>query len=495
MSKSVYLYSETLSAEALRTLAERYHTAYGLPAEVRLSSPQVTPPADWATLLDHEDPTVLRYWSAQTRQLGTMLAEAFPPLADSAVQDSVLTVLGKSWDDDAAGSVVYRRELPDHGLAIIFQGLAVDSSGRLRCEGAAMPLPPLDAVAPMDEGPEQSEAANHVKESIWIILKYIGAGLSAAEPPILGTIFSVLLDFIQEFSKTSSNKMAELLGDIKKLLQEDRIQIEMDTANAVVLTWAQYEGAHFQEADLKILNQDHADPTAPGYKAAAERVSEFVRKINADLNGTPRLFDAVNLMRGATDPNPETLDFPTDAMLKFSYFMLYAGFILALGKQAWLASKALNGNDAEVTKSLQKEVAFLSTDYITYVNQLSSAIRAQLSTRTGRWVIQNEMKINGNTFYSIHDNARERGSRYYPPKEWGYTGDTVWHYCGDAQAATAWQQANEALANLVKTYQNYMYRRIVKTASDGRTLQQEFDARISTFQENDKKYQKLAAIL
>jgi len=40
-----------------------------------------------------------------------------------------------------------------------------------------------------------------------------------------------------------------------------------------------------------------------------------------------------------------------------------------------------------------------------------------------------------------------------------------------------------------------MYRRIVKTASDGRTLQQEFDARISTFQENDKKYQKLAAIL
>jgi hypothetical protein len=38
-----------------------------------------------------------------------------------------------------------------------------------------------------------------------------------------------------------------------------------------------------------------------------------------------------------------------------------------------------------------------------------------------------------------------------------------------------------------------MYGRIVKVASDGRTLQQEFNARVAAFQDNDKKYQNLAA--
>jgi len=57
----------------------------------------------------------------------------------------------------------------------------------------------------------------------------------------------------------------------------------------------------------------------------------------------------------------------------------------------------------------------------------------------------------------------------------------------------AWDQASAAQAGLNKAYGDYIYGRIVKTASDGRTLQQEFDARIATVRENNEKYQKLAA--
>ena len=130
MSKHVYLYSETLSAEDLAAMAERYHAAYGLPTALRTSAPDVTSPVDWAGLLDHQDEAVLRYWSAQTKRLSTMLAEAYPPLEEGVVRESVLTLLAASWDDDGAGTVVYRRELPDHGLAIVFPGLAVDSGSR-----------------------------------------------------------------------------------------------------------------------------------------------------------------------------------------------------------------------------------------------------------------------------------------------------------------------------------------------------------------------------
>jgi hypothetical protein len=264
----------------------------------------------------------------------------------------------------------------------------------------------------------------------------------------------------------------------------------MDEANAVIETWGQYEGAHFQQADLTTLDQSAS--SSPEYKAAAQRVGDFITKINADLNGTPRLFDAVNLMRGDTGEN-SNLDFPDDAMLKFSYFMFYAGFILALGKQAWMSSKQLNGNNADVTQSLQKEVAYLSTNYTAYVSQLSSSINAQVNTRIGRWSVVDEQPIDQDTFIFIWDNTTNRGAQYYPPSEWGYTGETSFSFCGTSQYNQAIKDCNAALATLITCYQNYMYGRIVKAASDGRTLQQEFNARVSTFQDNDKKYQNLAA--
>src|ERR671918_1671368 len=129
MSRHVCIYSETLSAEDLDSLAERYHAAYGLPAAVRMSAPNLTAPGDWAGLLDAANPAVLRYWSAQTRKLSTMLAEAYPSLEEREVRDSILSVLAASWNDNAAGTVVYARELPDYGLAIVFSGFAVDSLG------------------------------------------------------------------------------------------------------------------------------------------------------------------------------------------------------------------------------------------------------------------------------------------------------------------------------------------------------------------------------
>lgn len=492
MSRQICVYSEKLSAEDLNALAKQYQTVFGLPAAVRTSGPQLTAQADWTGLLNSPDEAVLRYWAAQTKRLSAMLAEAYPPLAGTVLQDDALTVLASSWDDDSVGTVVYNREFADYGLAIVFEGMGVDPDGRLRVNGAALPLPPRSTfLSAPDTSAEQDNSASDVQQAMWIILKYIGEGLAASEPPIIGTIFSVLLELLGLFSQTSGDQMTQLLNDIKKLLQEDRIQIEMDEANAVVLTWSQYEGAHFKQSDLTTLEQ--GDPSSQAYKDAQQSVAAFVTKINDDLNGTPRLFDAVNLMRGDTGENPDTLDFPDDAMLKFSYFMFYAGFILALGKQAWLASKALNGDNSAVTQSLQKEVAYLSSNYTTYVNQLSASINSQISTRIGRWSVQDENPIDGHTFIFIYDNTTSRGSRYYPPAEWGYTGDTVFSYCGTSQYNNAIADCNAALANLITCYKNYMYGKIVKAASDGRTLEQEFDNRVSAFQDNNNKFQYLAA--
>lgn len=495
MSRKVCIYSEKLSAAELQTLAEHYQTSFGVPVSVPVSSPDLTAQADWAGILASPTETVLRYWAAQTKQLSAMLAETYPPENGASVQKEALSVLAEPWNDEAAGTVVYDREFADYGLAIVFQGMSVDPHGQLRINGVSLPLPPRSISSAVVTAAEMTDAAgssaSDVQQAMWTILKYIGQGLEASEPPIVGTIFSVLLDLLGIFSQTASDQMmTQLLDDIKLLLQQDRIQIEMDDANAVILTWAQYEDSHFKEADLTTLSQ--GDPSSQDYKKAQQRVADFVNKINNDFDGTPRLFDAVNLMRGDGGQNPASLDFPDDAMLKFSYFMFYAGFVLALGKQAWLASKALNGDNSEVTQNLNNQVAYKSSDYTEYVNQLSSSINAQVSTRIGRWSVQDEMPIDAHTFIFIYDNTTDRGARYYPPAEWGFKGETVFSYCGSAQRDQAVANCNAALSDLITCYQNYMYGSIVKAASDGRTLEQEFNARVAAFQANDQKFQYLA---
>ena len=492
MSKYVYLYSQTLSAEDLAVLADRYHADFDLPTAVQTTAPELTSPSNWPSLLDIESPVVVRYWMSQTAQLSAMLSEAFPPLNGDAVQDSVLSLLATAWGDDAQGTVVFNRTFTDHGLAIVFQGMSVDSTGKLRVNGAALPLPPHGVFEPALAAADGDGGANQVQQGIWTILKYIADGLSD-DTPIIGGFMKLLLDLLGAFTQTATDQMQQLLDDIKKLLQQDRIQIEMDLANATILTWSQYEGSHFQQADLDVLTQPNPDKSSKAYQDAFARISAFVTKINDDLNGTPRLFDAVNLMSGDTGTNPDTFDFPTDSMLKFSYYMFYAGFILAIGKQAWLSSLELNGANSQITTSLQREVTFLSSTYTNYVNQLSASINAQVNTRMGRWSCVDEQPIDSHTFVFIWDNTTNRGVRYYPPSDWGYTGDTVFSYCGNSQYSQALANCNAALAALKTCYQNYMYRRIVKAASEGRTLQQEFNARVSTFQENDKKYQNLAA--
>jgi hypothetical protein len=493
MSKSIYLYASGLADSALDDLVQRYGAAYGLPATDCATAPVLIAPQDWPSLVEGQgSDTLVRYWSVQTRRLGEMLTEAFPPAEASTPTAAVLSVLAEPWQGLPARSVVWQRTWADHGVVLAFAGMTIDARGRLMIGDAALPLPPygaFEAPAPvLTDG-----SGSQVQQAMWVILQYIGKGLSAGEPPIIGTIFSVLLDLLKIFTSTASSQMDQLLADIKKLLQEDRIQIEMDDANAMIQTWADYEGSHFQESDLDLLNQANPDKSSQAYKDAAARIGDFVTKIDADLNGTPRLFDAVNLMRGDPQPNPESYDFPTDAMLKFSYFMFYSGFILALGKQAWLASRALNGVDAPVTQSLAHQVSYYSKTYTDYVTTLATAVRQQVNTRVSRWFISDEAQLDAHTFWIIQDRTQDRLARYYPPKEWGYTGDTVFSYCGNAQYQTAHDQCAAALQALIKCYQDYLYGRIVKSASDGRTMQQEFDARVAAFQDNDAKYQNLAA--
>jgi hypothetical protein len=351
MSKSLYLHAPGLAPAARAALAQRYQAAYQLDVTPTDTTPSLIQSQDWPSLLEGPaNESLLRYWSTQTRQLGAMLAEAFPPLDAAGPGETVLTLLAQPWQDQPARTVVWQRTAPDHTLVLVFGDMSVDTRGRLMIAGAALPMPPYGAFT--QPTPVLTDTRSEVQQAMWVILQYIGKGLSAGEPPIIGTIFSVLLDLLKIFTSTASSQMTQLLADIKKLLQEDRIQIEMDLANASIQTWADYEGSHFQEADLDLLNQANPDKSSPASQAAHDRIAAFVTKVDTDFNGTPRLFDAVNLMRGAAQPNPDSYDYPTDAMLKFSYFMFYAGFVLALGKQAWLASIALNGKQAAVTQSL-----------------------------------------------------------------------------------------------------------------------------------------------
>ena len=187
----------------------------------------------------------------------------------------------------------------------------------------------------------------------------------------------------------------------------------LDEANAVVLTWAQYEGSHFQESEMTILNQ--GTPTSsPAYKAAHERVSAFVTKINGDLNGTPRLFDAVNLMRGSTGENPDTLGFSRRRDAESLLLHVLRRIYFALGKQAWLASKALNGNDADVTQSLQKIVTYWSSNFTDYVNHVSLD---QCPSKYPHWALERPGRKPDRRAY-LYFRLRQypdRGARYYPP--------------------------------------------------------------------------------
>lgn len=495
MSREVIIYSRTLDTKAQTALAQQYGATYGLNSAVSGAVPPLVRQSDWQDLVKDSGETaetVVRYWHAQTRTLSKMLNEAYPVPDGAQASKHTLSVLSNAWENIPGRTVVFERHMADHVMAIVFPGMVLDTKGGLNVEGAPMPMPPHSVVAAPLAVLAEGTDGSAVQQAIWTIMKYIGEGLSEIDPPFVGTIFSVLLDFLEAFSETSAQQMQQLLSDIKEMLQEDRIQIEMDTANSTILTWSEYEGSHFQQADLELLNHPNPNKSSQAYKDAESRISDFVTKINGDFNGTPRLFDAVNLMRGDTSQNASSLDFPTDAMLKFSYFMFYASFVLALGKQAWMASKALNGDDAAVTQSLKHQVAYLSKDYTAYVTELAASINAQVSTRIGRWIVSDENLIDAHTFIIIQDVTWDRTSRYYPPKEWNFQGSTVFSYCGNSQRRSALQAGNAAKGELILCYQNYMFGRIVKVASDGRSLEQEFAARVAAFQENDRKYQNLA---
>jgi hypothetical protein len=191
-------------------------------------------------------------------------------------------------------------------------------------------------------------------------------------------------------------------------------------------------------------------------------------------------------MRGDVGQNSNA-DFPSDAMLKLSYFMFHSAFVLALGKQAWLSSKALNPAGSAVTSGLSLQVSKLSQDYTAYIDQLYSSINAQVSQRMERWHIVDD-RID--CVIDIQDNDDDTFD--HAPAEWQYPGALSFNYCGSSQHNTATQQANDSLNSLKATYVNYIYGRVVKTASDGRSLQAELDARVVTYRENNARFQNLA---
>jgi len=500
MNRQVRIHSSELGEDQLKYLAKKYQEEFELPVTIVMNEPDILAASRWADLAQVDDmEKLLRYWSIQSKILSKMLAETYPLVNDNKETNELLSVLALPWDDDPKGTVIYYRTTTKYSISIVLRDFSISRIGQLEIKGAPTPLPPRHVIEP--ERPKtlaESGGGEDVQKAIWNILDYIGAGLAEAGSPILGAVFSVLMDLLKAFSSTADDQMTELLSQIKMLLQDDRIQLEMDSANAVILTWSEYEGSHFKESDLEILNADNPDTSSQSYIDAKNRISSFVTKINNDLNGTPRILDAVNLMRGDPDKNAETYDFPTDGMLKLSYFMFYSGFVLALGKQAWLASRALNGVSDSTTESLQNQVAFLSQNYTEYVEAIYPSINQQVSERAARWDVEDTQPLDGHTFFIIHDTIHDaqdplnRLNRYSPPSEWGYTGSTWFSYCGNSQRATANQQADAALVNLKQTYIDYFYGRIVKSASDGRSMQQELDARVAAYKSNNAKYQNLA---
>ena len=467
----------------------------GLTPDIPVSAIQALPPLQELAQIAANFPaaqqdTLLRYWQTQTAQFAPAVTEQFSKFFQDSVKSTTFSALQGAWNNFPALTVCCTLQSDTQGLLIVFDHLSIDSDGQIKTAGrpasvaGMQPIPqPATAVAITDD------TADNLQTSTFSILNYIGAGLAATGFPIIGTIFQALFSIIASWLNPSSNIVSEILTQIQQMLEKNNITIETDFANAAVDTYVNWENMYFQQADFTLLSDPNADKTTQAYADAMSRATNFITQVHDDFMGTPRLFDAVNLMMGDTGVNTADLDTPTEAMFKFEAFLFFSGFVLFFGKQGWLYSQQINGTNSQTTRDLANAVGKYSTLYTNYVQQMSASIQQQISQRLGNIYTENNT---GGAFWSINDNYNgpHEKSSTEPYKMFGYNGAYTFNYCGSSEEKKAEDSANKSVTEIGNDFTNYIYNQINPSA----TAQADLTQKIQDFISNDAKLQNLATM-
>jgi hypothetical protein len=424
--------------------------------------------------------TLIRYWQTQDKNFTEEIAALYSKVFSDEIQEVGFFVLSGVWNNFQPNTVCFKMQSNTLGLFIVFDQLTINNEGQILTDGKVADLdaqPSAVSTMPLKEG--LGDTSNNLANSTLSILNYIGAGLAADGFPIVGTVLQALFSLLSEWLSPESD-VSEVIDEIEQLLEQNKIQTEIDFAKATIETWQGWEGLYFNQSDFELLSNSNADKTSQAYKDALSNATKFITNAHTDFTTTSRLFDAVNLMKGDTGINSSSnLDQPTDAMYKFPPFLLFSSYVLAFGKQAWIYSFQVNGKDDPNTRDLAHAVVTYSSQYTDYVNQISAAIQQQVSQRTGYISVTDNT---GQAVWMLVDNYDDA------PFDWkkaGYNGPGNFNYCGNSQAQKAQQDAYNAQNQLISDLTNYIYTQINAAGMN------DLLTKIQTFKDNNNKLQNL----
>lgn len=467
----------------------------GLSSDIPVSAIQALPPLQNLAQMAADFPpaqqdTLLRYWQNQVNYFTPLVNAQFGRFFQDAVTATNFGILQSAWNSFPAKTVCITIQSATLGLLIVYPHLSIDADGQITSGGRPTYVEGMQAMAqPATAVAISDDTVDNLQTSTFSILNYIGAGLAASGFPIVGTIFQALFSIIATWLNPSSNIVSQILTQIQTMLEQNNITIETDFATAAVDTYVNWENMYFQQADFTLLSDPNADKTTQAYADAMSRATNFITQVHDDFMGTPRLFDAVNLMTGDVGVNAADLDTPTEAMYKFEAFLFFSGFVLFFGKQGWLYSQQINGTNSQTTRDLANAVAQYSTQYTNYVQQISASIQQQISQRLGNIYTYNNT---GGAFWSINDNyngPHEKNS-VEPYKMFGYKGAYTFNYCGSSEEKKAEDSANKAVTEIGNDFTNYIYNQI----NPSPTAQADLQQKIQDFITNNTKLQNLATM-
>jgi hypothetical protein len=425
-----YFYFYPVSGEPIQKYAEAAGGRLGLsPEQISQNTlprcPEIAGLAEFIVRFpESRRALIMRYWQAQEAYYTPRVEQAYGPAVAGTIGKQGIVALTEPWRDFAASTICFNMATDAYGVLIVFSDATVGDDGQLLWNGKAGDLPLRNATPfPFPTAPAAATAVAVGDDNsiVWNALadqlKFIGIGLTLLGGP--GSIFTALFSFISTFISPSNDIVDKILNGIETLLQRNNIKIEIDFAQSAVETWAGWERIYYLESDFKLLSDPKSPKDTPQYKQALGRANTFIDKLHDDFLGTPRIFDAVNLMKADPTIDPNNLDYPNAAMLKFSSFLFFSTFILVLGKKAWLYSQQINGVNDQKTMDLANAVAGYSSQYTPYAFQVKTAIDTQIQRRSGMLSIAYDV---GHPRWYIADSYQGGNEQGSWPAAWGFQG-------------------------------------------------------------------------
>jgi hypothetical protein len=490
-----YFYFYPISGEPIQKYAEATGGRLGLSSDqisknVLPRCPEIEGLAEFIVRFpESRRALIMRYWQAQEAYYTPRVEQAYGPALAGTIGKQGVVALTEPWQDFAASTLCFNIASDAYGMLIVFSDATVGDDGQLLWNGKTGDLPPRNATPfPFPAATTTAATAAALGDDNSIIwnaladqLKFIGIGLTLLGGP--GSIFTALFSFISSFISPSNDTVDQILNGIETLLERNNIKIEIDFAQSAVETWAGWERIYYLESDFKLLSDPNSSKDTPQYKQALGRANTFIDKLHDDFQGTPRIFDAVNLMKGNPTIDPNNLDYPNAAMLKFSSFLFFSTFVLVLGKKAWLYSQQINGVNDQKTVDLATAVSGYSSQYTPYVFQVKTAIDTQIQQRSGMLSIAYDV---GHPRWYIADSYQGGNEQGSWPAAWGFQGGWgVYTCCGTPDCNAKQQDAQNGLNQLVSLYQKYFISLIDPTGRD------DLNKQVAQYLQNDADIQDL----